>query len=214
VKLNTHNAVFVKSAADAGGFIRDRIPKVVFAGRSNAGKSSTINALLNRKGLARVSESPGKTIHINYYLVDKRLYLVDLPGYGFARAAKSRKDEWGKLMDAFFGETSNIDLCVLIVDARHRPSDDDEIMCDYLKKTGIPFVVCANKTDKLKKAELGPHMREIADVLELPEDALIPYSSKTGEGIEALKNRLFGVEANGHAAKADNGRKPSEDVPE
>jgi len=214
VSINTHNAEFIKSAANSSGFIRDAVPKVVFAGRSNAGKSSTVNALLNRKSLARVSESPGKTIHINYYLIDKKLYLVDLPGYGFAKAAKTRKDDWGRLMDEFFGDTSNITVCVLIVDARHKPSAEDHMMCGYLKETGIPFLVCANKIDSVKKSELHQNLREIVLALDIADDQLFPYSAKSREGIEALRNRLFGLAETDSGDQAGKASDPSENIPE
>lgn len=193
--MNLHNAEFIKSAPGKSGFIRDGLPMIAFAGRSNAGKSSTINAILGRKSLARVSESPGKTIHVNYYLIDKELYLVDLPGYGFARTAKSRKEDWGTMMDDYFAETENITLCVLIVDARHTPSDEDCMMCDYLKETGVPFVVAANKVDSVKKSELSAKRTNIVTTLEI--DDSIPflfYSARLKTGIEEFKNLLFTTE--------------------
>lgn len=194
MRLNLYNAEFIKSVSDIEGVITDPLPKIVFAGKSNVGKSSTINALLNRKSLARVSVSPGKTIYMNYYLIDRKLYLVDLPGYGFAKASRKLKRSWGKLMDDFFANARDITLCVLIVDARHAPSAEDRMMCDYLKQTGIPFILAANKTDAVKKSEVDRRLREIALSLELGEEVLpVPYSARTKAGVDKLRNILFNL---------------------
>lgn len=192
MKLNLHNTELVRSAADPSGFIRDRLPVVAFAGRSNVGKSSTINALLNRKSLARVSETPGKTNLVNYYLIDRKLYLVDLPGYGFAKTSKAQKAEWGALMEAFFADREHLTLCVLIVDARHKPTADDVSMKDYLSHTGIPYFVAANKADKLKSSELDAQMRLIRETLELDDSVgLVSYSARTKSGVDRLRGMLF-----------------------
>ncbi len=187
MKVNLHNAEFVSSAASRAGFRRDGRPAIAFAGRSNVGKSSTINALLNRKGFARVSESPGKTIHVNYFLIDGKVWLVDLPGYGYARVSKSERQRWGSLMEDFFAERELLSLCVLIVDLRHPPTADDVVMCNYFKATGHRFIVAANKADCLKKSELDPAIERVREVLELDDDVtVLPYSAKKKSGIESL----------------------------
>ena len=181
--LNVNNAEFIRSAAKAADFPRDRLPQVVFAGRSNVGKSSVINRLLNRKNFARVGSAPGKTTHINYFLIDKKLYLVDLPGYGYAKVSQAEKAGWGRLIESCFPDTSLMTLGILIVDARHKPTADDCTMAEWFKVSGRPFAVVANKLDKLKKSEIEPNLQRVRDTLELPDEVnVIPFSAEKGEG--------------------------------
>lgn len=190
--LNLHNAEFVRSAVGAKDFPRDRLPQVVFAGRSNVGKSSVINRLLGRKNLAKVGAAPGKTTHINYFLIDKRLYLVDLPGYGYAKVSKAEKDRWGRLIESWFADTQLMTLGVSIVDARHKPTADDRTMAEWFKASGKPFVVVANKLDKLKKSEIEPNLALIRETLELPDTVkLIPFSAEKGTGREELMGLIL-----------------------
>lgn len=185
--LNVNNAEFIKSAAAPSGFIRDTLPNIVFSGKSNVGKSSVINRLLNRKNFARVGQSPGKTIHINYFLIDKQVYFVDLPGYGYAKVSKSERERWGKLMEQFFAVEGLIDLGVMIVDSRHKPTADDVTMAQWFKSTGCPLVVVANKCDKLKKSEIEPNLEAIRLTLGLDDTVpLILFSAEKGTGREAL----------------------------
>lgn len=185
--VNLNNAVFVKSAASPEGFIRDARPAVVFAGKSNVGKSSVINRVLNRKNFARVGEEPGKTIHVNYFLVDERVYFVDLPGYGYAKVSQAERQRWAGLMEAFFSEPGRASLGVMIVDSRHRPTADDESMARLFMDSGMPLAVAANKCDKLKKSELGPNLALIRETLSLPESVpLIAFSAQSGAGRDAL----------------------------
>ncbi len=178
---------FIKSAASAKDFIRDRRPQLAFAGRSNVGKSSVINALVQRKNYARVGASPGKTTQINYFLVDSSAYLTDLPGYGYAKVSKSERDRWAKLMESYFAEPGLITLGVMIVDARHKPTADDITMAEWFKGTGCPLVVCANKLDKLKKSEVEPNLALIRDTLSLSEATpLVPFSAEKGTGRDRL----------------------------
>lgn len=185
--VNLQRAEFVRSAAGPKDFPRDPLPQIAFAGRSNVGKSSVINRLLNRKNFARVGAAPGKTTHINYFRIDDRLYLVDLPGYGYAKVSQQEKERWAKLIQSWFDDRSLMSLGVLIVDARHKPSVDDKVMSDYFKSTGRPFAVVANKLDKLKKSEIEPNMALIRDTLEVDETVkLIPFSAEKGDGKEEL----------------------------
>ncbi len=189
--MNIHNAVFVKSAASAGGFLKDPRPSVVFAGKSNVGKSSVINRLLNRKNFARVGASPGKTVHVNYFLIDERVYFVDLPGYGYAKVSASERERWAKMMEAFFARPEGFALGVLIVDARHRPTENDVTMARYFRDAGYPYLVVANKCDKLRRSELEPNLALIREALELPEDIeLFPFSAEKGTGREELLRRI------------------------
>lgn len=185
--VNLQRAEFVRSAAAPKDFPRDPLPQIAFAGRSNVGKSSVINRLLNRKNFARVGAAPGKTTHINYFRIDDKLYLVDLPGYGYAKVSHQEKERWAKLIQSWFDDRSLMSLGILIVDARHKPSADDKVMADYFKSTGRPFAVVANKLDKLKKSEIEPNMALIRDALEVDEAVkLIPFSAEKGDGKEEL----------------------------
>ena len=181
--INFNQAEFVLSAVKPATFIRDGRPQVTFAGRSNVGKSSVINRLLNRKNFARVGATPGKTTQINYFRIDGKIYFTDLPGYGYAKVSKDERDRWGRLMENYFAEEGLITLGVLIVDARHKPTADDVTMCDYFKSTQCPMVVVANKLDKLKKSEIEPNLARIRETLSLDESAaLIPFSAEKGIG--------------------------------
>jgi len=185
-ELNVNRAEFVKSAASPRQFIESSLPAVAFAGKSNVGKSSVINRLLNRRNLARVGASPGKTIHVNYFRIDERLFLIDLPGYGYAKVSQAERERWGKLMEDFFA-AGLFQLGVMIVDARHKPTADDVTMAEWFKSAPCRLVVVANKLDKLKKSEIEPNLALIRETLALPEDVLlIPFSAEKGQGREAL----------------------------
>ena len=185
--LNVNKAEFIRSAASPKQFIQSSIPSVVFAGKSNVGTSSVINRMLNRKNFARVGASPGKTIHVNYFLIDQKIYFVDLPGYGYAKVSQAERDRWGKLMEDFFATPGLIDLGVMIVDARHKPTADDVTMAEWFKHSGCRLVVVGNKLDKLKKSEIEPNMQQIRETLALPEQVLlIPFSAEKGQGRELL----------------------------
>lgn len=191
-ELNINKAEFIKSAAASSGFIRDALPNIVFSGKSNVGKSSVINRLLNRKNFARVGQSPGKTIHVNYFLIDKKVYFVDLPGYGYAKVSKAERERWGKLMEQFFAVDGLIDLGVMIVDSRHKPTADDVTMAEWFKSTGCPLVVVANKADKLKKSEIEPNLELIRLTLGLDDSTpLILFSAEKGSGREALMSQIL-----------------------
>ncbi len=185
--MNFHKVDFELSAAKPSQFPRNGIPQIAFAGKSNVGKSSVINRVLMRKNFAYVGASPGKTIHINYFLVDETAYLVDLPGYGYAKVSKSEKERWGRLMEDYFAAGDLITLGILIVDARHAPTQNDITMATWFQQTGCPFVVVANKLDKLKKSQIQPNMDTIRQDLSLTEDTiLLPFSAEKGIGRDQL----------------------------
>lgn len=189
--LNFNKAEFVLSAASPKNFVRDGRPQVTFAGRSNVGKSSVINRILNRKNFARVGATPGKTTQINYFRIDDKIYFTDLPGYGYAKVSQAERDRWGQLMESYFAEPGLISLGILIVDARHKPTADDVTMCRWFKDTGCPLVVVANKLDKLKKSEIEPNLTVIRQTLELTEqDVLIPFSAEKGTGKTELLSTI------------------------
>lgn len=184
--MNFQNVEFLISAAAPKDFPANRLPEIAFAGKSNVGKSSVINRLLQRKNFARVGDKPGKTVHVNYFTLDRKCYLVDLPGYGFAKVSQSEKERWGKLMEDYFA-ANRITLGILIVDYRHPPTNNDITMARWFLDSGCPFAVVANKMDKLKKSELVPNLQLIRQDLELPDSCLvIPFSAEKGDGRDAL----------------------------
>ena len=186
--LNFAKAEFSRSAGSREQFLRDGLPQFAFAGRSNVGKSSVINRLVSRKNMAYVGASPGKTTQINYFRVDGRAYLVDLPGYGYAKVSRAEKERWGKLMESYFQDEGEILTAgVLIVDIRHKPTADDVTMHDWFRQSGCPEIIVANKLDKLKKSQVEPALALIRETLELTEeDALVPFSAEKGEGKDTL----------------------------
>ena len=184
--MNFNKVDFLISAASTRDFPTKNIPEIAFAGKSNVGKSSVINRILQRKNFARVGEKPGKTIHVNYFTVDNTCYFVDLPGYGYAKVSQAEKERWGKLMENYFA-ADRIDLGVFIVDARHAPTNNDITMARWFLDSGCPFVVVANKLDKLKKSEIIPNLQTIREDLELPESCpIIPFSAEKGTGRDEL----------------------------
>lgn len=190
--INLQNAEFIRSAVNRKDFPRDGMVQVAFAGRSNVGKSSVINRLLNRKNFARVGAAPGKTVHINYFKIDRAFYLVDLPGYGYAKVSKNERDRWGKLMEEYFADPELMSLGVMIVDSRHKPTADDCTMAQWYKDAGRPFLVVANKLDKLKKSEIESNLQQIRMTLELGDNVkLIPFSAEKGTGRQELLNEIF-----------------------
>lgn len=190
--MNYNNVSFVTSCG-----VSDQIPpcdkaEVCFSGRSNVGKSSLINKLLNRKSMARVSTKPGKTATINFFNLDEKINLCDLPGYGYAKVSKSERARWGELMEHYFGSNREIDLCFQLVDMRHPPSADDVNMLKFLCDAEIPFVIVLTKSDKLNKTERINRLEKLTDELnffeELPE--IIPFSAVNGEGIDRIHEIL------------------------
>lgn len=189
--MNFNNVEFLISAAAKKQFPQKTLPEIAFAGKSNVGKSSVINRILQRKNFARVGEKPGKTIHVNYFNIDQKCYFVDLPGYGYAKVSQAEKERWGKLMECYFAE-QRIDLGVFIVDARHAPTNNDITMARWFLDSGCPFVVVANKLDKLKKSEIEPNLLTIREDLELPEDCpIIPFSAEKGTGRDELVRMII-----------------------
>lgn len=191
--MNLNNVQFLISAASEKSFPEKRFPEIAFAGKSNVGKSSVINRVLQRKNLARVGEKPGKTIHVNYFTIDNKCFFVDLPGYGYAKVSQAEKDRWSKLMEDYFA-SGRIDLGILIVDSRHAPTNNDITMARWFIESGCPFVVVANKLDKLKKSEIEPNLRTIREDLELPDNCdVIPFSAEKGTGRDDLLRRILVV---------------------
>ncbi|MDR2572569.1 MAG: ribosome biogenesis GTP-binding protein YihA/YsxC [Oscillospiraceae bacterium] len=192
--MNLNNVEFIKSAATSRDLIDSSLPQIVFSGKSNVGKSSVINKLLNRKSFARVSSSPGKTIHVNYFLIDEKAYFVDLPGYGYAKVSKTEKNRWSALMEEFFYQPDHITLGVMIVDARHKPTADDVTMAHWFKESGCRLVVVANKIDKLKKSAVAQNIEIIRNTLGLREDMIIiEFSAQKGTNRNLLLAEIENV---------------------
>lgn len=187
--IDFRNSTFVRSAADESAFPRDDRKRVVFVGRSNVGKSSTINALLGKKGFARVSAKPGKTVFINLFDLDGKVWVIDLPGYGYSKTSKAERERYSMLIDEYFQkDQENISRLYMIVDARHKPTADDVTMVEWVRACQVPLTVVANKLDKLKKSEIEPNLQCIRETLMLcEEDVLIPFSAEKGTNCDQLK---------------------------
>lgn len=192
--LNTQKVTLKISAGTPRQIPGDPKTQIAFSGRSNVGKSSLINTLLGRKNLARVSSSPGKTITINFYDVDGKLYLVDLPGYGFAKRSPEEKKQWSALTDGYFTQNKNIDrlsLVLQLVDSRVGPTADDEMMLSFLRESELPFVVVATKVDKLNATDRKNNLETIRNHPLITGAPVIPFSSLKGEGKEELWKTIF-----------------------
>ena len=185
MEINTHNADILLSAANKSHYPQDEIPEVALAGRSNVGKSSFINTLLNRKNLARTSGKPGKTQLLNFFNIDDKLRLVDVPGYGYARVSKKEREKWGRMIEEYLTSRENLKAVVSLVDFRHEPSADDVQMYEFLKYYEIPVILVATKADKIPRGKWNKHESIIKKKLDFdPADTFIVFSSVTKEGLE------------------------------
>lgn len=192
--MNLNNASLVISAVKEAQYPKTKMPEVAFAGRSNVGKSSFINKMLNRKNLARTSGKPGKTATINFYNIDNTLMLVDLPGYGYAEVPKAEKEKWAEMINHYLYTRENLMTTFLVVDSRHKPSADDVTMYNFLKENQGCVIVIATKTDKVKKSELEKNIELIKETLSLDEDdVLIPFSAEKGMGVDDAWEVLYDV---------------------
>jgi GTP-binding protein len=182
--MKVKSAVFVKSATAPDHYPRDGRPEIAFLGRSNVGKSSLINSLLGAGGLARTSSTPGRTQLINFFLINDAFYFVDLPGYGYARAPREVKDEWGQMVEKYLATRPNLVLSIAITDSRHEPTARDQMMTEWLRSQGKPFIVVATKSDKLSSNKLRASLKTSSALLGLRE--ILPYSSLTGKGADRV----------------------------
>ena len=187
-KPNLHNAEFLRSAVKESDFPHDPLPQIVFAGKSNVGKSSVINKLLNRKNFARVSAQPGKTIHINYFTIDKAMYLVDLPGYGYAKCSQEERKSWAKLIEYYLTNTPTLKALALLLDCRIPPQALDRDLADFARGHGIPLLPVLTKADKCTQVERSKRQQEWSRLLNgiMP----LPVSSKDMRGVDALWSEL------------------------
>jgi GTP-binding protein len=181
--MKVTQAEFIISAVSPKQYPVGSLPELALAGRSNVGKSSFINKMINRKNLARTSSKPGKTQTLNYYLINKELYFVDLPGYGYAKVSKTEKAKWGKMMEEYLQTRQQLKAVLHVVDIRHTPTKDDQGMFEYLKHYGIPVIVIATKTDKIPRGKWQKHAKEVRTTLGMEkDDPLILFSAETGQG--------------------------------
>ena len=189
--MKVSKAEIVICAVSEKQYPDNNLPEIALAGRSNVGKSSFINKLINRKNLARTSSKPGKTQTLNFYLINDAFHFVDVPGYGYAKVSKREREKWGKMMEEYFTKRSSLKLAVLIVDIRHKPTNDDVMMYDFLKYYNMTVLVIATKLDKIPKNKKQQHLQQVINTLEMEkEDTIIPFSSETGEGKDAAWNFL------------------------
>lgn len=183
MKFPIQKADIIISAVEEAQYPKSRLPEVAIAGRSNVGKSSMINTLLNRKKLARTSGKPGRTRTINFYDIEEELIFVDVPGYGYAKVSKAEMEKWGDMMNHYFSSRKTLEKVILIVDFRHKPTEQDVQMYDYLKYLELPVVIVATKADKVKRGVHNRHMNQIVNTLQIAEgDTVVPFSSITGQG--------------------------------
>lgn len=181
--MKVNSAEIVISAVRPNQYPEGHLPEFALAGRSNVGKSSFINKMLNRKALARTSSKPGKTQTLNFFLINELLYFVDVPGYGYAKVSKKEREAWGKMIETYITSREQLKAMLLIVDLRHPPSKDDVMMYEFLKHYGIPVIIIATKADKIPKSKWQKHLKITKETLDLdPEDSIILFSSETGEG--------------------------------
>ncbi|WP_145948589.1 ribosome biogenesis GTP-binding protein YihA/YsxC [Paenibacillus sp. Y412MC10] len=185
--MKVTNAEFIISAVGPDQYPVDALPEIALAGRSNVGKSSLINRMINRKNLARTSSTPGKTQHMNYYRINEALYFVDFPGYGYAKVSKTQRAAWGKMIEKYMLERQTLKLVLMVVDLRHPPTKDDVMMYDWLQHYDIPICVVATKADKIPKSRWQKHVKQMKESLLLrSHDLFVMFSSELGVGKEEL----------------------------
>ncbi len=196
--MNVNNVSLEAVAVKKEQYPQTGMPEVAFAGKSNVGKSSLINCMINRKALARTSQNPGKTRTINFYNVEDKLYFVDLPGYGYAKAPKSEQQKWGKMIEGYLLKREELKAIIMLVDIRHEPGENDLMMYDWLKHYGHNIIIAATKSDKLKRSQLDKHKKMLKNAFGLEKDEiLLPFSSETRSGREELWEiieRVCGIE--------------------
>ena len=181
--MKVTNSEIIISAVKPAQYPESDFPEFALAGRSNVGKSSFINKMLNRKGLARISSKPGKTQTLNFYLINEQIFFVDVPGYGYAKVSKTERAAWGRMIETYFTTREQLRAVVLIVDLRHPPTEDDCMMYDFLKHYEIPCIVIATKADKIPKGKWQKHLKVTRETLDLDaDDHIVLFSSETGEG--------------------------------
>ncbi len=182
--MKIKSAEFIKSAFEQAHWVSEGLPEIAFLGRSNVGKSSLLNSLLQRKGLARTSNTPGRTQSINFFLINEAFYFADLPGYGYAKVSKMMRKDWGKMAEEYLANRRELVLFIQLVDSRHKPTELDLNLSEWLRYHGKHSIVVATKSDKLSSNQLIKNIREIENAM--PDSAVVPYSATTGKGRDAV----------------------------
>jgi len=178
LKINPNNVEFMISAMDVSQYPGENKNEIALSGRSNVGKSSFINAIVGRKNIARTSSKPGKTVNLNFYDVDDQFIMVDVPGYGYAKQSKKDREKWGELIESYLAEREELQVVVQLIDLRHKPTQDDILMYDFLKHLDLPVIVICTKSDKIAKSKVDKHLKIVRESLEVePEDTVIDFSS-------------------------------------
>ncbi len=190
-RLKIRSSEIVVSAVNKDQYPIEGLPEIAFVGRSNVGKSSSINSLLNRRQFARVSQTPGKTRTINFYIINKEFFFVDLPGYGYAKVSKEEKSQWGKIMERYLKDRKELCSIFLLVDIRHEPTNEDKAMYDWVKYFGYDCVILATKADKISRGNYQKHFNMIKKKLELKDEKIIPISSLKKTGFEQLWEEII-----------------------
>lgn len=180
------NPKFEISAMNKSQYPKGRMPEIVLAGKSNVGKSSFVNSLTNRKSLARTSSAPGKTRQLNFYNMDDRFYFVDLPGYGYSQMSKTEQKKVADSIEVYLRNRQNINLIILLVDIRHKPTADDRTMINYIRDSGKRYIIIASKSDKIAKTKVQAYVDDIASELDVPDDLIFPFSSETKFNLETV----------------------------
>lgn len=189
--MKVNEAELIISAVSGKQYPQDALPEIALAGRSNVGKSSFINHMIQRKSLARTSSKPGKTQTLNFYQINERFYFVDVPGYGYAKISQSERKKWGQMMEEYFETRDVLKVVILITDGRHAPTENDIQMYDYLKHYQLPVIIIATKVDKIPKSKRARFLKRTVDTLHIaPEDVVFPFSAETGEGKEKVWQAL------------------------
>ena len=192
--MNVNNVELIAVCGRKNQYPNTDLPEIAFVGKSNVGKSSLINCMVNRKSLAKTSQSPGKTRTINFYNVEHMVHFVDLPGYGYAKASKVEIEKWGKIIEEYLLERKQLKSIILLIDIRHSPGANDKMMYDWLKYYGYKIIIVATKSDKLKKSQINKHISIISESLSLDEnDLLLSFSSQTKDGREKLWNIIKNI---------------------
>ena len=192
--MNFHNAEMIVSAVKETQYPKGDIPEIAMVGRSNVGKSSLINKILNRKNFARTSSKPGKTATINFYNIDKKVNLVDLPGYGYAKVSKNEQLAWGEMINHYLENRDQLNLIFLLVDSRHLPTNDDLMMLEWIEHYEIDYYVIATKTDKLKPSQRQKQIDDILEYLDIDESRFITFSAENGENKDKIISILSSLE--------------------
>lgn len=189
--MDLKNAKYELTAVNPDQYPVQNMPEIALVGRSNVGKSSLINTLLNRKNLARVASTPGKTREINFYNIDRALYLVDLPGYGYARVSKSKKESWDAMIETYLMTRKQLKLLLMLIDIRHTPSNDDQLMLDWIKTQNLKCLIIATKLDKIPRSQINKQLNDIRRTLDMTEEEMIiPFSSASGQGTDQVWGRI------------------------